>query len=211
MLTLVLDTIENYALAHTSSESQVLRALSKETLTKYRLPQMSIGHIEGAFLRFLVKITKAKNILEIGTFTGYSALAMAEGLPDDGELITLDINPKTTDTGRLYWDKSIHGKKIKLIIGPAQETLKKLQGPFDIVFIDADKVNYIDYWEECLPKVRSGGCIIADNVLWQGRVLNPKDDNSFALDAFNKYVLSDIRVEVVMLTIRDGLTLAYKK
>lgn len=211
MLTLVMDTIENYACAHTSNESAVLRELFKESLVKFKLPNMSVGHSEGSFLKFLIQISKAKRILEIGTFTGYSALAMAEALPDDGEIITLDINEKTTDIARLYWAKSPHEKKIKLILGNAIETLKTIKDPFDMIFIDADKTNYTNYWDACISKVKSGGFIVADNVLWKGRVLNPKDEDSFALDAFNKHVLSDSRVDVVMLTIRDGLTLAYKK
>ena len=211
MLTLVMDNIEFYACAHTTNESPELRELFKETVNKTKLPNLLIGHLQGEFLKFLIKITKAKRILEIGTFTGYSALAMAEALPDDGEIITLDINPQTTDIARLHWGNSPHGNKIKLVLGKALDTLKNIDGFFDMIFIDADKVNYPNYWEACVPLVKSGGCILADNVLWQGRVLNPKDENSIALDSFNKIVLSDKRVESVMLTIRDGLTLAYKK
>ena len=211
MLTLVLDTIETYACAHTSNESNLLRSLFKESFSKTRTPDMMVGHIEGAFLKFLVRLTKARKILEIGTFTGYSALAMAEGMPDDGSILTLDIDPKNTEIAKSYWSQSPHGKKIKLILGEAMETLKTINEEFDIVFIDADKINYLNYWKECIPKVKSGGCILADNVLWKGYVLNPRDEESRALDSFNKYILSDSRVEAVMLTIRDGLTLAYKK
>jgi len=135
MLTFVLDTIEGYARAHTSNESSLLRKLFNETLAKTKLPNMSIGHLEGTFLRFLVRAIKAKRILEIGTFTGYSALAMAEVLPDDGEVITLDIDPKATDIARLYWSNSSHEKKIKLILGDAKETLKTINGPFDLIFM----------------------------------------------------------------------------
>ncbi len=211
MLTLVMDTIEFYACAHTTNESNYLRELFKETVSKTKMPNMSVGHLQGAFLKFLVKATKAKKILEIGTFTGYSALAMAEALPEDGEIITLDINPRTTDIARLHWNSNPSGKKIKLILGKALDSLKNIHDEFDMIFIDADKINYPNYWEACVPMVKSGGCIVADNVLWRGRVLNPKDEESFALDSFNKIVLSDKRVETVMLTIRDGLTLAYKK
>jgi len=211
MLTLVMDAVENYACAHTSNESGILKELFKESIVKFKLPNMSVGHPEGSFLKFLIQISKAKRVLEIGTFTGYSALAMAEALPDDGEIITLDINEQTTDLARLYWGKSPHEKKIKLVIGDATETLKNVDGLFDMIFIDADKTNYTNYWDLCVPKVKTGGFIVADNVLWKGRVLNPKDEDSIALDAFNKHVLSDKRVEVVMLTIRDGLTLTFKK
>jgi len=211
MLTLVMDAVENYACAHTSNESGILKELFKESIVKFKLPNMSVGHPEGSFLKFLIQISKAKRVLEIGTFTGYSALAMAEALPDDGEIITLDINEQTTDLARLYWGKSPHEKKIKLVIGDATETLKNVDGLFDMIFIDADKTNYTNYWDLCVPKVKTGGFIVADNVLWKGRVLNPKDEDSIALDAFNKHVLSDKRVEVVMLTIRDVLTLTFKK
>ena len=206
-----MDAVENYACAHTSNESGILKELFKESIVKFKLPNMSVGHPEGSFLKFLIQISKAKRVLEIGTFTGYSALAMAEALPDDGEIITLDINEQTTDLARLYWGKSPHEKKIKLVIGDATETLKNVDGLFDMIFIDADKTNYTNYWDLCVPKVKTGGFIVADNVLWKGRVLNPKDEDSIALDAFNKHVLSDKRVEVVMLTIRDGLTLTFKK
>lgn len=211
MLTFVLDTIEGYARAHTSNESSLLRKLFNETLSKTKLPNMSIGHLEGTFLRFLVRATKAKRILEVGTFTGYSALAMAEVLPDDGEVTTLDIDPKATDLARLYWANSPHGEKINLILGDAKETLKTTCGPFDLIFIDAEKEDYPIYWDFCVPLAKSGGCLVADNVLWHGRVLNPKDKESQAIDSFNKKVLSDPRVEAVMLTVRDGMTLAYKK
>jgi caffeoyl-CoA O-methyltransferase len=135
---------------------------------------------------------------------------MAEGLPDDGKLITCDIDPETTKIAKKYWSRSTHGKKIELKLGPALETLKTIEGLFDLVFIDADKVNYINYWELCLPKVRPGGLLVIDNVLWSGSVLNPEDETERAIDEFNKHVYNDKRVEVVMLPIRDGVTLAWK-
>ena len=210
MLTLIPETIEEYASKHTEKEHDLLKELVKETYAKANMPQMQVGHLEGSFLRLLVRIAKAKRILEIGTFTGYSALVMAEGLPSDGEVVTLDIDPKATEIAKKYWQKSPHGKKIKLILGDAIESLKKLSGFFDLVFIDAHKPDYIKYWEECIPKVRQGGLLIADNVLWSGRVLNPKDESDIAIDKFNKHVAKDSRVEAVMLTVRDGLILAYK-
>ena len=211
MLTLVLETVEQYAQAHTTKESKILEELTKETFEKTKNPNMSVGHLQGSFLKLLVRITKAKRILEIGTFTGYSALSMAEVLPNDGELITLDIDPINTEIAKKYWANSSHGKKIKLIIGPAIQTINSLKDEFDFVFIDADKINYSHYWEAIVPKVKSGGLIVADNVLWSGRVLNPKDEESKALDAFNKLALSDKRVETVMLTVRDGIMLAHKQ
>lgn len=211
MLTLIPETIEDYAKAHTIKESELFLSLVKETYAKTDLPEMQVGHLEGAFLRLLVKITQAKKVLEIGTFTGYSTLAMAEGLSSDGEIITLDINSNTTEIAKKHWTQSPHGKKIKSILGPALDTIKNLNATFDMVFIDADKENYINYFEAALPKVRQGGLIIADNVLWSGKVLNPKDKSDFAIDNFNKHVSKDPRVEAVMLTVRDGLMLLLKR
>ena len=211
MLTLALEQVELYAQAHSTKELELLSKLTKRTFIETSLPNMSVGHIGGAFLKLLVKILNAKRILEIGTFTGYSALAMAEGISDDGKIITLDIDTKNTEIAKQFFLLSPHGKKIKLIIGNANETIKTLEGPFDFVFIDAEKESYINYWELCLPKIRSGGLIVIDNVLWHGRVLNPKDEIEIAIDEFNKHVLTDNRVEVLMLTVRDGITLAYKK
>ena len=211
MLTFVLENIESYVQAHTKNESTVLQEIFKEAFSKTKHSNMSVGHVTGAFLRLLVQITGAKKILEIGTYAGYSALAMAEGMRGNGGIITLDNDPKITDIARIYWNNSPHGKKFRLVLGDARETVKKVEGSFDLVFIDADKVSYPLYWEECVPKVRTVGLIIADNVLWKGRVLNPKDEESIAIDSFNKIVLSDNRLEAVMLTVRDGLMLAYKK
>ncbi len=210
MITLIPETIEDYARAHTIKESDLLQRLVKETYKETDLPEMQVGHLEGAFLRLLVQITNAKRILEIGTFTGYSTLVMAEGLPKDGEIITLDINPDTTNIAKKYWVESPHGKKIKSILAPALDSIKNLTGLFDMVFIDADKENYINYFEACLPKVRQGGLIVADNVLWSGKVLNPKEKSDIAITEFNKHIINDRRVEAVMLTVRDGLMLAYK-
>lgn len=210
---IVLSAYEDYASEHTTQESDVLCALAKETLRQTGDDAiMQVGHLEGAFLRLLVKISNARRVLELGTFTGYSALAMAEGLPEDGELITLDIDKDYTDIAKKFWAKSPHGKKIKLILGPAFETLQKLTGMFDLVFIDADKGNYLNYWNLCMPKVRQGRLLVVDNVLWSsGDVLHPKDSTEKAIAAFNEFVRSDSRVEAVMLTIRDGVTVAIKR
>ncbi|MBI1857742.1 MAG: class I SAM-dependent methyltransferase [Candidatus Melainabacteria bacterium] len=211
MLTLIPKEIEKYASAHTIKESNVLSELVKETNDKTTLPEMQVGHLEGAFLRLLIRITSAKRVLEIGTFTGYSALAMAEGLPEDGELITLDKDLEATEIAKEFWQKSPHGKKIKLILGDAIESLKKLHGSFDLVFIDASKSDYINYWNLCMPLVKKGGLFAVDNVLWSGRVLNPKEESDIAIDEFNKYISEDKRVEAVILTVRDGMLLAWKK
>ena len=211
MTPIVNPKIEKYAVANSAAESALFKNLARETYAKTEIPQMQVGHLEGSFLRMMVKISGAKNVLEIGTFTGYSALAMAEGLPAGGRLITCDINPETTRIARKYWAQSPHGKKIESKLGPAIETIKKIKHSLDFVFIDADKSNYINYWKLCVPKVKKGGLILADNVLWSGRVLNPKDEMDDAIVKFNRHVAKDKRMEVLMLPIRDGITIAYKK
>lgn len=210
MSRIVSDALEEYARSHTTEESNILQELARETYKKMPTPQMQVGHVQGAFLRLLVEISRARHVLEIGTFTGYSALVMAEGLPRDGRLITCDSDGEATVMARRFWARSPHGSKIELHVGPALETLETLDGPFDLVFIDADKENYIAYWEACVPKVRSGGLLLADNTLWSGRVLEPESESDHAVVAFNKHVHSDTRVDAVLLTIRDGLTLAKK-
>ena len=210
MISIVDEKIEDYAVRHSTPESKLFQSLVKKTCAETSLPQMQVGHLEGSFLGLLAKISGAKRILEIRTFTGYSALAMAGGLPAGGHLITCDIDPENTQIARETWAQSPHGKKIELKIGPAAETIQKLKGLFDMVFIDADKTNYIRYWELCMPKVRKGGLILADNVLWSGRVLNPKEESDHAIVKFNRHVLKDKRAEVLMLPVRDGITLAYK-
>ncbi|MDP3920639.1 MAG: class I SAM-dependent methyltransferase [Candidatus Omnitrophota bacterium] len=211
MISIVAESLEQYAASHTGEVSEVLKALEQETYAKTDLPQMLVGHVESRLLSFLVKVSGARRILEIGTFTGYSALAMAEALPEGGEVVTCDTNETTVEIARRFWSKSLHGKKITFKLGPALETLAVLEGPFDMVFIDADKENYTRYWEACLPKLPQGGLIVADNVLWSGRVLSPKESSDKAIVAFNKHAKADLRTEVVMLTVRDGILLARKK
>lgn len=210
MIKIVPEVIERYCTENMTPESPLLRELVAETYARTAFPQMQVGHLEGAFLRMLVRLIRAKRVLEIGTFTGYSSLAMAEGLPADGKLITCDIDPQVTEIAKKYWSRSPHGKKIELKLGHALETLKTIEGPFDLVFIDADKENYINYWESCMPKTRSGGLLVADNVLWSGNVLDPEDRTDRAIVEFNRHVHDDERVEVVMLPVRDGITLAWK-
>jgi caffeoyl-CoA O-methyltransferase len=176
-----------------------------------KAPHMQVGRLEGTFLRLLVKLARARRVLEVGTFTGYSALMMAEGLPDDGELITCDIDPNAAAMAREFFARSPHGKKIHLRMGPALETLKTLQGPFDLAFIDADKTNYSAYYDAVVPLLRSGGLLVADNTLWSGRILNPVDPSDHALVAFNKKVAADPRVDKALLTVRDGMMLALKR
>ncbi|HEY9772756.1 MAG TPA: class I SAM-dependent methyltransferase [Planktothrix sp.] len=211
MLTLTVKGIEEYAQSKTDQHSQLLDELTRETHAQTELPQMLTGPLEGTFLKLMVAATGAKRILEIGMFTGYSALMMAEGLPAGGHITTLDIDPKHIAIAKKYFARSEHGKNITVIEGPALESLKKLDGPFDLVFIDADKPNYINYYEHVLKKMPSGGVILADNVLWNGEVLNPKTEDGKALAEFNDHVHQDKRVEKVLLTLRDGVLFIRKK
>lgn len=204
------EQIENFAHDHTKPESELFRRLQEETYATMQSPQMQVGRIEGQFLKLLVRLTGARRVLEIGMFTGYSALMMAEALPEDGRLITCDVNPKAEAVARRYFAESPHGHKIEIRMGPALETIARLDGPLDLVFIDADKTNYVNYYEACLPLVRPGGLIVADNVLWSGRVIHPEDDDTRAIVAFDDRVQNDPRVENVCLTVRDGIMLAWK-
>jgi len=172
---------------------------------------MQVGRIEGRFLKMLVRLTGARRILEIGMFTGYSALMMAEGLPDDGHLITCDVNPEAEAIAQRYFNESPDAHKIEIRMGPALDTIKSLSEPIDIVFIDADKTNYSNYYEAIMPLVKPGGLIVADNVLWSGRVLDPQSEDDHAIVAFDKLVQSDPRLENVCLTVRDGMMLAWKR
>ena len=211
MLTLVPKEIEQYARDHSSPEPELLAELTRVTHEKSKIPQMLIGPLEGNLLAMLIKISGARTVLEIGTFTGYSALYMASALPEDGRVYTCDINPETTKIAQEFWDRSPHGKKIELLLGPALQTIPTVDTSLDLVFIDADKTNYSAYWELVVPMLRRGGLVVADNVLWSGRVLAPEDDSDRALVAFVQHVDGDDRVERVLLTIRDGILVCRKK
>ena len=208
---LVSEAVEAYALQHTAPESPVRKALSAETHQKTHAPNMLVGPVAGAFLQLLVRLSGARRILELGCFTGYSALAMAEAMPEDGRIVTCDIDAQTTAIAKEFWGRSPHGAKIELRLGPALDTLRTLDGPFDLAFIDADKPPYIDYYEAVLPMMRPGGLIVCDNTLLHGAVLAPKDDVARGMDAFNKRVASDERVTALFLPLRDGLMIAQKK
>jgi caffeoyl-CoA O-methyltransferase len=203
--------VEQYAHDHTKPESDLFRRLREETFRETQYPQMQVGRIEGQFLKLLVRLTGARRVLEIGMFTGYSGLMMAEGLPDDGRLITCDVDPKAEAIARRYFAESGHGHKIEVRMGPALETIATLDGALDMVFIDADKTNYLNYYEAVMGLVRPGGLIVADNVLWSGEVINPQDAAARAIVAFNERVQQDPRVENVCLTVRDGMMLAWKR
>ncbi|MBI3742942.1 MAG: class I SAM-dependent methyltransferase [Chloroflexi bacterium] len=210
MAFIVPQPIEDYAAKHTTPVSPLLQELTDETYKKMQAPQMLSGQLEGTLLQFLVWLGGAKRILEIGMFTGFSAQMMAAALPPDGKLITCDVNPEAKAFAERYFKRSPHGHKIEVRLGPALETIKTLKGPFDLVFIDADKTNYLNYYEATLPLLSTKGIIAVDNVLWSGRVLDPKDESDKAIAAFNDHVRKDERVQNVILTIRDGVMLIRK-
>ena len=203
--------VEQFAHDHTEAETDLYVRLREETYRVMQWPQMQVDVIEGRFLQMLVRLSGAKSILELGMFTGYSALMMAEALPDDGRLITCEVDPRAEAMAGKYFDESPHGRKITIRMGAALETIKTLSGPFDLVFIDADKPNYSNYYHACFRLMKPGGLIIGDNVLWSGKVIDPQDDDTSAIVAFNQLVQSDPRVENVCLTVRDGMMLAWKR
>ena len=198
--------IDEYAAAHSAAESDACRMIREETYRTQDCPQMVVGPLEGAFLKVMARAVGAKRVLEIGTFTGYSALAMAEALPDDGTVLTCEIDPDAATVARRHWEQSPQGNKIHVRVGPALETLTALHGPFDLIFIDADKANYVHYYRRALDLVAPAGVILIDNVLWSGRVLTTAPDPSTAaIQELNRVVASDSRVTAVLLTLRDGV------
>ena len=203
--------IENYAYDHTQIEDDLLWQLELGTYDQLEIPQMLTGRIEGQLLKMLAQLVGARRIIEIGTFGGYSAISMAEALPEDGYIITCEEDPVAIKFAKHFFNKSPHGKKVFLKEGPALETLGGISGSFDMAFIDADKENYINYYEILLPIMRPGGLIVVDNVLWSGRVLHPKEVSDHAIHNFNQRIMDDHRVEKVMLTIRDGVSLLRKR
>lgn len=214
MLTLVPEDIERYVEAHSPAASPLLAELRERTQAELRAPQMQVGPVEGAFLRLLVGLARARNVLELGTFSGYSALCMAEALPDDGRLVTCDLDPVATAVAREFFAKSPVGHRIELRLGPALDSIAALKAEgrrFDLVFIDADKTNYGAYYDAVWDLLPPGALIVADNTLWSGRVLAPSDDEDRAIVAFNQRVHADARVEQVLLSVRDGMMLARKR
>lgn len=208
--------LHSYLIDHGTPPDEILAGLAAET--RERIGPMSIMQIapeQGAFMQMLAELIGAKNAVEIGTFTGYSALCIARGLPEDGKLLCCDTSEEWTSVGIPFWERAGVRKKIELRIDPAIETLRGLPEAeqFDIAFIDADKPSYRDYFEALLPRLRRGGVILVDNVLWGGNVVDPdaSDDNTLAIRAFNDHVRSDPRVDCVMLAISDGLTLLRKR
>ena len=211
MIPLVDPELEAYAAAHSTPSSPAIEALTERTNREQDLAQMMVGPLEGAFLKLLVQLTGARRVLEVGMFTGYSALSMAEALPDDGEIVACDLDAGTSAIARSHFEQSPHGHKIKVVLGDARETLRDLHGSFEMAFIDAEKEHYAEIYEAVLDKLPPGGLIIADNVLWSGKVLSPEEPSDHALVAFNRMVADDDRVDNVLLTVRDGLMLARKR
>lgn len=202
---------EEYAASHTSPLSPLLEEIETFTLAKTTYPSMLTGRVEGRFLRMISQLSGARQIVEIGTFTGYSALAMAEVIPDNGEIITIEHNPAHAKIAQDFFDRSEIGFKISLRIGDGLEILKTIPGgKTDLVFIDADKQGYIAYYKESMRILRNGGLILADNALWYGRIFDPQDDDSRAMAEFNEFVNLDKRAEKLFLTIRDGIYLIRK-
>ncbi|MFI0490858.1 O-methyltransferase [Flavobacterium sp.] len=203
--------LEDYIEQHSEKEPELLAALDKETYQKILLPRMLSGHFQGRVLSMLAKLIRPVNILEIGTYTGYSALCLCEGIKENGQLHTIDIKEELVDFQRKYFDKSPWGNQIMQHLGEAIDIIPKLEMKFDLVFIDADKENYINYFELIVPKMNKGGIILSDNVLWSGKVLEPLKKNDLStkiLLEYNLLLKNDPRIETVLLPIRDGLTVS---
>jgi caffeoyl-CoA O-methyltransferase len=209
---MVAPEIERYAYEYTRPQPPLFDELSRVTRERTELPDMQVGRVEGAFLKLLCATIGARRVLELGTFTGYSALCLAEGLPDDGEVVTCDIDPEAVEIANSFFVRSPHGKKIHVRLGDALETIHSLpdEPAFDLVFLDADKERYPEYYEAVLPRLRRNGLLVADNVLWDGAVLSPRHFSDRAIAAFNRRVAEDPRVENVLLTVRDGIMLVRK-
>ncbi|MFO0748872.1 MAG: class I SAM-dependent methyltransferase [Myxococcota bacterium] len=214
MSKLVMEGIEDYARAHTTELDPLYLALRDATLAQTTRAGMQVGHLEGRLLKLLVQLTGARRVVEVGTFTGYSALCMAEGLSGDGRIDTFDVDPEATAIAKTFWSKAVWGQRIHLHLGDARTTLPAFlhaNHPIDLAFIDADKGGYIAYWDAVIPALRPGGLVIVDNVLWSGRVLDPQGGDDHHIVAFNRHAAADPRVEQVMLTVRDGMLLARRR
>ncbi len=208
------ERLTEYVEQHTKDESDILAKLNRETQAKVIMPRMLSGHLQGRVLSMLSHMIKPQRILEIGTYTGYSALCLAEGLPENGKLITIDINEELHDMVKRYVKESGYENKIEVLSGDATKIIPLLEEQIDMVFIDADKENYALYYDLTFDKLSTGGYIVADNVLWSGNILKPEDEmdsETLALHQFNKKIQSDNRVENVMFPIRDGLMIIRKK
>ncbi len=206
--------LSDYCESNTSPETDILAQLNRETHLKVVSPRMLSGHLQGRFLSFISKLQQPKLILEIGTYTGYSALCLAEGLAENGKLISIDVNEETSAFAKLFIEKTEYANKIDLVLADAKDYIPTIKESIDLVFIDADKKNYINYYHLVIDKLNKGGLIIADNVLWSGKITMPEstmDKETIAIHQFNQFVQQDNRVENMLLPIRDGLMVVRKK
>lgn len=206
--------IENYIIAHTTPEDELLSLLNRETNLKVNNPRMLSGHLQGKFLEMISGMIKPKQILEIGTYTGYASICLAKGLEESGKLFTIEIEPEIFEFARIYIEKAGFSDRIEQLLGEAISILPELEGPFDLVFIDADKENYTNYYQLIIDKVNAGGIILADNALWDGKVVENviyNDKETTAIQAFNQYIQNDGRVENMLLPLRDGIMMIRKK
>ena len=213
MTFVVPEDIERYAEEHTTPHAEVLQRLAEETRATLERPQMLTGTIEGRFLEFLVYATGARRILELGTYSGYGSISMAAGLPANGRIDTCEVDAQHADVARRYIEEAGFSDRITVHLGPALDTISRLEGEFDFVFIDADKENYVNYYEAVLPRLSERGLIAADNTLWSGRVVDEaeQDESTRAIRAFNDHVRGNDRVVAVMLSVRDGVTLIRRR
>lgn len=208
------EELDHYITAHSAIEPKLLAELNKETLLKVLNPRMLSGHYQGRMLSMISKLINPKHILEVGTYTGYATLCLAEGLANDGTVDTIDINEELVSIQNKYFERSDYRDNIRQHLGMALDIIPTLDKKFDLVFIDADKANYANYFDVVLPKMNPGGVILSDNVLWSGKVLaeaKPNDKSTVALKAYNEKINNDPRVETVLLPIRDGLTITRVK
>lgn len=213
MKLLVSAEVDAYVHAHTKPRAPLYDELREATYASMRSPQMQVGRVEGTFLALLVGLSRARRIVEVGTFSGYSALCMAEALPEDGELVTCDIDPVAMALAKTFFAKAPWGSRIVPRLGDALETIRAMptEPHLDLVFLDADKPRYLAYYEELLPRLRPGGLVVADNTLWSGEVVAPHSEDGKALDAYNARITADPRVDNVLLSVRDGVMLARKR
>ena len=208
------EVLHDYCANHSDAEDELLKELARQTHLKTMKPRMLSGHLQGAFLSMMAQLVKPDYILEIGTFTGYSALCLAKGLTENGKLVTLDNNPETSIIAKDFFNRSVYKNNIQFIEGDATKLIATLPNEIDLVFIDADKKNYALYFDLVFDKLKSGGLIMADNVLWSGKVLDLKtntDKDTLTMQAFNEKIAKDERAEKVMMPLRDGITLIRKK
>ena len=207
------EALDDYVVAHSESEPELLQQLTRETYQKILQPIMLSGPYQGRVLSMISKLINPKSILEIGTFTGYSTLCLAEGLHKDGEIHTIDVNEELVDFQRKYFDKSKYGSQIFQHLGNAIDIIPSLNKSYDLIFIDADKPNYVNYFHLVIDKLNPGGIILSDNVLWHGKVIEPLQPDDFSTQAimeYNTLLKEDSRIESVLLPIRDGLTISRK-